>query len=334
MLGKFPAVLLLAALSMSACLWAQATREVILAARRTPVAELIDASTLDTIARLHFDFPVEKLKPSADVSELFIDGYKQGDGCCRHYVLDLASMKLSERNIRNYPVVYLPSPDGCWRFDLRSFPGPSLTTVNLDTKETLELRPAGLPAEDSRGNWAATGTWAGDRFYFYVARPDDPGFLWTVLPGDRQLGEAVTVEPFGEMPACGLPVTKSLVASGTSLFLYEPFGGKSDRTQGCRSQLPGGAWRLDPATGRLTGYLAPEFRFSSLLSNGAGSALYGVDPGGPNWGGPVRLASLDARDGTTLKTRSFDPGVLQIAVGQVGDIPAGDVSVISPRAGQ
>jgi|SRR5579872_5737570 len=74
---QFSKVLLLAALSTSACLWAQTKRDVILAARRTPVAEVIDASTLDTIARLHFDFQVEKLKPGADVRELFIDGYKQ-----------------------------------------------------------------------------------------------------------------------------------------------------------------------------------------------------------------------------------------------------------------
>lgn len=243
-------------------------------------------------------------------------------------------MKLSERNIRGYPIEHLPSPDGHWRFDLGSFRGPSLTTVNLDTKETLELRPARLPPENSRGNWAATGTWAGNRFYFYVARPDHPGFLWTVLPGDRQLGEAVTVKPFGDVPACGLPVAKLLVAAGSNLFLYEPFGGKSDRTQGCGAQLPGGAWRLDPATGRLTGYLAPEFHFYSLLSNQAGSALYGVDPGTPNWSGPVRLVSLDARDGTILQARSFDPGVFQIAVGQIGDVPAGDVSVMSPGAGR
>ena len=331
MLGKFPAVLLLIVLTTSVRLWAQDTREVILAARRTPVVEVIDASTLDSIARLHFDFRVERVRPSADGRELAIDGYKQDGGCCRHYVLDLASMKLSERNIRDYPIVYLPSPDGHWRFDLRSFRGPSLTTVNLDTKETLELHPAGLPPENPRGNWAATGTWAGHRFYFYVARPDHPGFLWTVLPGDRKLGEAVAVEPFGEMPDCRQ--MKELVAAGTRLFVYGLFGDKGD-TLACHTQLPGGAWRLDPATGRLTGYLAPEFRFFSLLSNQSGSALYGIDPGSPNWSGPVRLVSLDARDGTTLKTRSFDPGVLQIAVGQVGAVPTDDVSVMSQRAGQ
>src|SRR5579872_5887181 len=106
MIQQFPAVLLLIGSTTSACLWAQDKREVILAARRTPAAELIDVGTLETIARLHFDFQVERLKPSADVRELFIDGYKQDSGCCRHYVLNLASMKLSERNIRDYPIVY------------------------------------------------------------------------------------------------------------------------------------------------------------------------------------------------------------------------------------
>ena len=334
MIRQFPAVLLLISLA-TVCVRAQDAREVVLAARRTPVVEVIDATTLDTIARLHFDLRVDKLQPSADGRELFIDGYPQDGGCCRHYLLDLASLKLTDRNIRNYPIVHLPSPDGRWRFDLKNFPGPSLTTVNLDTKEASELIPGGLPAEDSSGNWAGTGTWSGHRFYFYVERPNHPGFLWIVLPGDRKLGQAVPIEPFSEMPSCRdrLPISKTLLAAGDSLFIYEPFGSKADRTGACQTQVPGGAWKLDPATGHFTGYIAPEFHFNVLRASQSGSTLYGVDPGSANWSGPVRLVTLDSRNGAILKTRSFDPGVLQISVGHVRGVPTGDVQVLSRRAG-
>jgi len=43
---------------------------------------------------------------------------------------------------------------------------------------------------------------------------------------------------------------------------------------------------------------------------------------------------LDSQDGTILKTRSFDPGVLQIAVGHLRGVPNGDVQVPSRKAGE
>lgn len=331
MIRRLPAVLLLIALA--ACLRAQVAREVVLAARRTTVAEVIDATTLDTIAYLHFDVRVDKLQPSADGRELFIDGYPQDGGCCRHYILDLASLQLTDRNIRNYPILHLPSPDGHWRLDLKNFPGPSLTAVNLDTQEASELVLTGLPVDDSDEVWAGTGTWSGGHFYYYVARPNHSGFLWTVLPSDRQLGAPIAVDPFGEEPGCrwGLPPVKNLIAVGDSLLIYETFGNKVDRFP-CKAA--GGAWKLDPATGRLTGYIAPAIHFNTLLSDQSGATLYGIDPGATNWSGPVGLVTLDSGNGAILKTRSFDPGVLHISVGRLRDLPTGDVQVLSRRAGQ
>ena len=329
MIRKSPAVLLLSAIC--ACLRAQDMREVILAARRTAVVELIDASTLETFTRLHFDFRIERSRPSADGTQLLVDGYIDDRGCCQHYELDLASLKLSELNIRNYPIFSFASPDGRWRYDIRNFRGATLTTVNLKTKEAVELVP-GLPAESSEGNWAGTGTWSGDRFYYYVGRPNHPGFLWTVLPGDRELGTPVAVDPFGETPGCRwhLAIAKSLVAAAERVFIYEPFGNKVDRFR-CNASVPGGAWNLDPETGRVTGYIAPEFHFHMLLSSESGATLYGVDPGTTNWKGPVRLVSLDSRDGTIFKTRNFDSGVLQIAVGRLRNTPTGEVRVLAPK---
>jgi len=332
MIRQFPAVLLLISLA-TVCVRAQDAREVVLAARRTPVVEVIDATTLDTIARLHFDARVERVRASANAGVIFVDVLDPG--CCKNYLLDIPRMQLNGNTDREYLGYSLRSPDGHWGFTPKSFRGPALTSVNLDTKETFELVPAGLQAENSDGSWDVTGTWSKDRFYYYVAGTSHPGFLWTVLPGARQLGTGVLVDPFNAAPGCDryLPVSRALVAAEGGLLIYEPFGSKADRTGACQTQLPGGAWKLDPATGHFTGYIAPEFHFNVLRASQSGSTLYGADPGSANWSGPVRLVTLDSRNGAILKTRSFDPGVLQISVGHVRGVPTGDVQVLSRRAG-
>ena len=330
MIRRLPTVALL----IASCLFAQNSREIILAARRTPVVEVIDAATLDTVARLHFNSPIERLRMSADGGVIFVEALEPG--CCKTYALDFSSMQITALKAPRYPTNSLPSPDGQWRYDLKNFRGVTVTAVNLVTHQSVEMSPAGLPPDNPDGNWAGTGVWSEDHFYFYVDGPGDPGYLWTVQPGARTLGSGIRVDAFNEAPGCRqyLPVSKSLVAAAGNIFIYEPFGGKSDRTVVCKTQLLGGAWRLDPATGHLSAYIAPEFHFNTLLANRSGSILYGVDPGSANWSGPVQLVSVDSRDGTILKTRSFDPGVLQIGVGQLREVPAGDVYLMLPPAGQ
>jgi hypothetical protein len=90
--------------------------------------------------------------------------------------------------------------------------------------------------------------------------------------------------------------------------------------------LPGGAWMLDTDTGRLTKQVAALFHFNSLIPDPYGSTLYGVALGKADWNGPVQVVRLDGRDGTVLQTRTFEPGVLQIAIGLLAKVPAGDVS--------
>ena len=313
-------------------LWSQGSRELIFAARRSGIAEVVDAVTLETVARIHFDFRVERLSASADGAKLYVAGYGTDAGCCKHYTFDPATLKLENEvptSERSDYGACLVSPDGRWCFRLKSFRGPALETVDLrESGHARELIPPGLPEENSEGNWSATGVWSGDRFYLYVARPNDPGLLWTVLPGTEVLGAGLGVAPFSEAPGCRqrLPVAKGLVAAGGNIFLYEPFGSKADRTLSCEMALPGGAWMVDIATGRLANQIASEFHFSRLIADRSGSTLYGVVLGKADWNGPVRLVRLDGRDGKLMRSRTFAPGVLQIAIGPLGKIPVGDVA--------
>ena len=332
----FRTIICLLVLTTASDLWSQGPREFIFAARRSGIAEVVDANTLETVARLHFDFRVERLSASADGSKLYVAGYGTGDPCCKHYTLDPATLKLEEEVPSSERSDYggcLVSLDGRWCFRLKSFRGPALKTVDLrESGPSRELIPPGLLEENSEGNWSANGVWSGDHFYLYVARPNDPGLLWTVLPGAEVLGAGIAVARFSEAPGCRerLPVAKGLVAAGGDIFLHEPFGSKADRTGTCETALPGGAWMVDTATGRLTNQIASEFHFNRLIPDRSGSTLYGVVLGRADWGGPVQLVRLNERDGKLMQSRTFEPGVLQIAIGPLGKIPVGDVTARSP----
>src|ERR1039458_9168362 len=329
-------VVCLLGLTGASALWSQGSTEFILAARRSGIAEVVDAVTLETVARIHFDFQVERLSASADGSKLYVAGYGAGAGCCKHYTFDPATLKLEEDVPLSGRSDYgdcLASPDGRWCFQLKNFRGPALKTVDLrESGPARELIPPGLPEENSEGNWHARGVWSGDRFYLYVARPNDPGLLWTVSPGTEVLGAGIAVAPFSEARGCRerLPVDKGLVGAGGNIFLYEPFGSKADRTGTCGMALPGGAWMVDTATGRLTHQIASEFHFNRLIPDRSGSTLYGVVLGKANWNGPVQLVRLNKRDGKLMRSRTFAPGVLQIAIGPLGKVPVGDVAARSP----
>jgi hypothetical protein len=327
-------------------LWAGASdlraqgTDLIFTASRSAITEVVDAVTLDTVARVHFDFQVERLSASADGSRLEVAGYAAGGWCCQHYTLDPATWKLEEEvpaSERGDYGACLVSPDGRWCFQLKSFRGPALKVVDLrEPGSARVLIPPGLPEENSEGNWAATGVWSADRFYLYVQRPNDPGRLWTVSPGAEALGPGIEVAPFGEAPGCRarLPVSKGIVASAGNVFLYEPFGSKADRTGTCGMALPGGVWMLDATTGRLTGQVASEFHFNRLIPDASGSTLYGVALDNRNWNGPVQIVRLNGRDGTVMQTRTFEPGVLQITAGRLAKVPVGNVSALPalPRA--
>ncbi len=299
---------------------------------------------------------------SADGSTLYVEGaVPPNPSCCGLYAVDMATMKTVATTIeekfsrKNSPLIFsdglvypaatlmpggptrdftiasrnarlLLSPDGRWLFGVRSFRGPALETFDLNHGAAFrELTPAGR--DPSGTNWA-NGAWSGDHFYFYAADGTNSGRLWTVSPGTEQLGVGVEVAAFGDVPGCrqGAPVATALTAAAGSLFIYEPFGNKSDRSLDCPN-APGGAWIVDSATGQLTGQIAPGFHFNRLIAARGGHDIYGLDPGNVSWTGPVRLVRMDARNGTILKSVTLDPGVCTIATAALRSAPAGDVHV-------
>lgn len=71
----------------------------VLAANSTNTAEIIDNTTPETLARIHFDFPVERIS-GAGALQLSVMGYTDGLVCCKEYTLDLATLKLAARAFR------------------------------------------------------------------------------------------------------------------------------------------------------------------------------------------------------------------------------------------
>ena len=107
----------------------------------------------------------------------------------------------------------------------------------------------------------------------------------------------------GIIPANAVPVLSVMVWLGCVVSVmrrwfrskrpYEPFSRKADRTGTCETAFSGGAWMLDPATGRLTSQIASEFHFNRLISCPSGSTLYGVVLGEAGWNERVQLVRLD-----------------------------------------
>ena len=309
----------------------QSQGDYILIARRSPVAELVDAATLQTVTRIHFDFLAERISGMPGSPAVKVDGYQKGGSCCKHYLLNLATQQLTEDPPLNSPGYALVSPDGLWRYELRSFRGPALEAFNLkDHGPSRRLIPPGLPPEDQSGNWYASGTWSADRFYLYIQRPDHPGFLWTVLPGTESLGAGVAVSAFNEVPNCfrPMPATRGILASGDNLILYEPFGNRLASSRHCEG-IPGGAWFVDPSTGRLTKQIAPEFHFASLIPDDLQPVLYATALAGKDSiGEPEQLLRLNAQDGAVMKSRVMGPGEsLVISASRLTGVPSGDITV-------
>jgi hypothetical protein len=207
------------------------------------------------------------------------------------------------------------SPDGKWLFGVKSFRGPAIEAYDLTRGGAVqELRPAGLT-----GNWWPAGAWSGGLFYLNVWS-DSGDRLWTVRPGAAQLDAGV---PVTQPDGCSPTSIGGITAAGGKLFLYETFGFKVDQTNACRGSIPGGMWTVDPATGRLSGKMAAEYRFSYLLPDRRGAALYGLDSGSPHWQSTVRLVRIDPATGTTFATRVLEPDFWRIAVVPMAAPPSG-----------
>jgi hypothetical protein len=121
------------------------------------------------------------------------------------------------------------------------------------------------------------------------------------------------------------------VAAGGNLFLFESFGSRNKDSRPWCPGLPGGAWILDPATGRLTAHIAPEFHFSSLIADTFGAALYGAAlAGSGSVGETEQVVRVNALDGKVTNSRFLGPGeVLTIAAGRLTQPLSGDLTALA-----
>jgi hypothetical protein len=345
-------------------LMGQNPRKVIIAAGRAPVLQLIDPATLDTLARIHFDFPdgsagFSGVWTSADGAKLYADGPLPSDpkGCCVLYSVDLATMKARvaasiygsssrEQFVFSDGLVFLASslpitrpipaldncflhvsPDGRWLFGVRSFQDSALEVFDLATgKLVRELKPLG-----SNGERATSGAWAGGNFYFYVESADGSGRLWKVSPGTTELGPGLAIEEFGQSPGCTEPAFIDFVAAGDTMVFYEPFGFIADRRPKCQVPIPGGAWMVDPATGRLGNHIGPEAHLSTVVADPTGAFLYGLACECRNFNGSGRLLRIDVKDGRVIRSRPIEPGFFRMRVATIRSVPAGDVFAVQER---
>jgi hypothetical protein len=134
------------------------------------------------------------------------------------------------------------------------------------------------------------------------------------------------VEPFANVPGCSSYVEAGLAGAAGNLFLYEMFGWKLDRRTSCQN-VPGGAWIVDPASGRLLRHVAPDLYFSEMFADREKGELYGISLD-PNWGSRVELVRIDARDGTILQSRVLESDFWRIAFAPLSIVPAADVRAL------
>jgi hypothetical protein len=321
----------------------QAPNNVILVARRGGDIEFIDPTTLQTLGSLHFTLPSQTaglngIAMSADGATLYVDGPMPANprSCCVLYAVDLKTYQAkvaasipgsSSRDalIGADGIVYsaaqlIPgspaprisdsllhlSPDGQWLFGVKSFRGPAIEVYDLSHAAAhQELRPTGLV-----GDWWPSGTWVGSTFYLN-AWGKSGGHLWAVIPGATQLDAGVTLTQPG---GCSPTSASGITAAAGKIFLYEAFGFKVDQANACVGSVPGGMWIVDPATGRLSDKMDTQYRFSYLLPDPQGMALYGVDPGSPYWQRNVQLVRIDPATGNTLAARALNQDFWRIAV--------------------
>ena len=129
-----------------------------------------------------------------------------------------------------------------------------------------------------------------------------------------------------EDTTCSMPVFTQNFTAGNRLFVYEVFGSKLDRREHC-SNIPGGAWMLDPVTHQVVSHFAPDLYFWKLIPNQPGSELYGITSEGTNYPQPAALVRIDAQTGTVLQNRPLDSDYWWLTFGTLQLVPSGNVSL-------
>jgi hypothetical protein len=336
----------------------------IIAARRSGDVEFIDPVTLETVSRIHIDVNpkgvgLNGISVSEDGSTIYLEGPNLGDDkmCCSLYSINLATLEIKLETF--YPgsrpreqfvfvdgIRYQPdhlAPDGIinaggnWQF--HRAPNSSALIGLTSSPEIAIYDPSAGPIirklepPDLEGDWNASGTWSGDNFYLYANKFGQPDArVWTLSSSTTQLDDGVTVDPHGEVPGCRRETFEAVTAAADNLYLYEHFGGKFDRRSGCDQKIPGGAWLLDPTTGRLVKHVAPDLYFTEIVPDRTQPILYGLSADGENFYQSTKLARIDAHDGSVLQIRILDSDLWRIVTAPVQTIPATDAHIALPQS--
>jgi len=334
-------------------------RTVLLAAGRAGRVEVLDPITLETLGSI-------KVLPQTDgitsdrTGVLFLrEGLApEFRGCCALYALDLKTHEMTKliepafnitvstdeqhvlvqrgntgvqvfsiRTLQQEPSIprsIAPgvyglrfSPDGRWLFGVSNFPTPTLEIFDFAQRKLVQRFSA--PRD-----FTVLGTSIGDAYYLYSYR-NGTGQLRRVKADNSALEEPVKIDFPNTAPECNR-WSQDVLGTGDRFFLYERFGTKIDRRDGCTNELPGGALSIDPQTGVILAHLAPEFHFASLISSTNGKELYGIDVRDTSWTA-VGLVRLNAVTGEVLARRNLNSDVwfIHLATMPEQSVPRGPV---------
>lgn len=310
---------------------------VLLAAHRSGWVEAFDSNSLQPLGTLKV-LPQLNGVTSDQTGVLFLQEGISPDfqGCCALYAVDLKTRKMTKLSepsdkvalspdgfhvltqrgdvgievygVRNMqrepgiprsvaPGVYALSfsPDGQLLFGVSNFPAASLDIFDFEQRNLVQRF-------NISQKLIVSGTWVGPSYYVYGHR-HSVGQLWRVKADNSGMDGPMKIEFPDTVPECEM-TNQQVLGVDDKLFLYEVFGAKLDRRNGCSREIPGGLLSVDPQTGALLARLAPEIHFASLISGENGKELYGLDVMDTNWTS-VNLVRLNATSGEVLARRNL-----------------------------
>jgi WD40 repeat protein len=219
------------------------------------------------------------------------------------------------------------SPDSRLLFGVSNSPTPTLDILDFDRRKLVQRLT--VPQD-----LTVLGTWVSNGYYLYGYRKGT-GQLWRLKADNSALEGPVKVDFPDVASECNMPV-QEMLGSGGRLIIYELFGAKGDRRDGCAREIPGGLHSIDPETGGTLAQLAPGFHFASLISSADGNELYGIDVRDTSWTS-VGLVRLNAITGEVLASRNLTSDVWSIELATVPSdlVPSGPVEAttnpVNPR---
>jgi hypothetical protein len=335
---------------------AQQPQDLLVATRRAGLVEFFNSDTLEPLGHMRVAQAAESVSAAPDGRRLFVAMWLSPRECCGLFSLDLGTKRMCEliepaqegvpspdgrlytqrgnvgievfdlKSLARLPCVrapgvysLFPSPDGRWLFGTTVEKGPSLDVFDAEKGGLVRRLP--VPVR------FPTGTWFGGSFYLYGQYRKN-GKLWTVSPQAEALGPGIKIG-LPDLAADCQPLIQNFGASG-HLFLYERFGYTLDRRRRCSTHVLSGAFVIDPSTGAVLSHIASSFHFAYLVASPGGQRLYGIDGGGPDWEGPVRLVKLNPETGEVLLRRTVETDYWSVAVATVTDllVPRGEVQAL------